>query len=109
MELWAARDGNWTACIYTSDPVWVEDKKRWDMDGLENYGGNFGNLACRGVNPGEKRKLKAFDPINEIVEYEDTLEQKHQRLVDAVLAWSREDNGKDAGLITFLRSEGYIK
>lgn len=108
MELWAARDRNGNSNIYEGDPEWLDDVSGWRADGVQVCDKSLSDLACRDVNPGEKRKLKVFDPINEIVEYEESLEVRYQRLVDAVKAWGKRPYGDNSEFNDFLRSEGYV-
>lgn len=112
MELWAARETDNRTNIYTSEPVFNSDsfwEESGDSDSLISYNNKFSHLACRGVKPGQKRKLTKFDPINEIVEYEDSLEERHQRLVDAVKKWHLGRGiVEQTNLTEFLRTEGYI-
>lgn len=117
MELWAAVDEDGTTNLYSGVFEWDSEYHHWTC-GKEGdclaCDETLSILACRDVKPGEKRKLTKFDPINEIVEYEDTLEQRHQRLVDAAIRLSRDYELNPARIVfledfySFLRSEGYI-
>lgn len=112
MELWAAVDGDGNTNVFASEPILKSGVKVWECKSEDEEwtyeDGLFTPIACRGVQPGQKRKLKVFDPIREVVEYEDTLEEKHQRLVDASLSLRRGVMSYP-GFICFLDSEGYIQ
>ena len=114
MDLWTAREMCGDTLIYATEPRWNKESSDWETYGYQVTNKAISDLACRDVKPGEKRKLKVFDPINEVVEYEDALEEKHRRLVDAVNGAVRGYRNQPMRVSamedfsTFLRTEGYI-